>query len=52
MQPLGVAVMALAAGADHYQAKVADAVADATAELIWSWGRRSMAMAGEVTRHG
>ncbi len=20
-------------------------------ELIWSWGRRSMAMAGEVTRH-
>jgi hypothetical protein len=21
-------------------------------ELIWSWGRRSMAMAGEVTRHG
>ncbi len=21
-------------------------------QLIWSWGRRSMAMAGEVTRHG
>jgi hypothetical protein len=21
-------------------------------ELIWSWGRRSMAVAGEVTRHG
>jgi hypothetical protein len=21
-------------------------------ELIWLWGRRSMAMAGEVTQHG